>query len=137
MDMIKVQDYVSQQSQVTNEATQMTKALNAADMSAVKNIGDEGPRPPFTGRWSTPFGELTLQQTGNAVDGDYPAGDRQVHGTISGNVMRGRWTQSPSRSEPEDAGDIEITLLDANHFRGCWRHGSSGEMQCDWNGTRD
>ncbi|MGH8163381.1 MAG: hypothetical protein ACREP1_03500, partial [Rhodanobacteraceae bacterium] len=72
MDMINVQEYVSQQSQVTNEAANMTKALNDAAMSAAENIGDEGPRPPFAGRWSTPFGELTLQQTGNAVDGDYP-----------------------------------------------------------------
>lgn len=27
--------------------------------------------------------------------------------------------------------------IDASHFQGCWRHGSEGEMRCDWNGTRE
>lgn len=136
MDMIRVQENVSRQSQMTQQAAGITHSLNEADLNAVKNIGGEGSRPPFAGHWITPSGELTLQQTDTAVEGTYPLGAGQVHGTASGNVMHGRWTQSPSRSEPDDAGDIEITLLDANHFRGCWRHGSASEMRCDWSGTR-
>lgn len=85
----------------------------------------------FGGAWLTTYGDLTLRQNGDQVEGEYPSRQGRIVGTAAGEVLRGRWNEGPNQS-----GDVEVTLVDANHFRACWRHGSSSEMRCNWEGRR-
>ena len=89
----------------------------------------------FDGRWSTRFGDLALSQSGANVAGEYGDGGRIV-GTVAGQVFTGKWSEPPTRAEPDDAGDVTFTLNGPNSFTGCWRYGSTAAMQCDWSGTR-
>jgi hypothetical protein len=90
----------------------------------------------FTGTWSTAWGDMVLKQSGASVTGRYPHDQGEITGTVTGNVLEAKWKEAPTRSEPGDAGDIQFTLTGRNSFTGCWRYGSSGDLRCDWGGTR-
>jgi hypothetical protein len=91
----------------------------------------------WTGHWDTTYGFMTLTQRGNRVTGGYVYKDKdgRIAGTVSGKVLRGTWSQLPTRKPPRDAGQIEFRI-DGNRFGGRWRYGSTGRWHADWRGTR-
>jgi len=90
----------------------------------------------FNGVWSTNWGEMTLTQTGAIVTGTYTHDKGKITGTVSGNTLTGKWSEAPSYSEPNDAGDVELQISgDCKSFSsGKWRYGSSGSWDGDWTG---
>ena len=88
----------------------------------------------WAGTWdSGQWGEMKLTQNGSTVTGTYTWDEGKIEGTVSGNTLRGTWSESPSYSPPDDAGDFEFTLSsDGNAFTGQWRYGSDGEWDGDW-----
>jgi hypothetical protein len=90
----------------------------------------------WTGTWSTNFNEMRLVQTGGTVEGRYDYDDGHLTGTVSGNVLKGRWDEAPTRQGP-DAGPFEFKLsADGRSFTGTWRHESNPtEPLGDWHGS--
>lgn len=88
----------------------------------------------WAGTWdSEQWGEMKLMQKGNTVTGTYSWDEGKIEGTVSGNMLRGTWSESPSYSPPDDAGDFEFTLsADGNSFSGHWRYGSDDDWDGDW-----
>ena len=89
----------------------------------------------FAGVWSTSYGQMTLDQLGNVVNGTYGT-ERRVQGTVLEGLLTGSWSHPPTYSaENNQAGDIEF-LISANceSFEGSWRYGSTGSWT-NWNGT--
>ena len=95
------------------------------------------PACDWTGTWSTNWGEMRLVQDGGVVRGDYDWDQGQIDGTLDGEVLRGMWTEVPSRQPPRDAGDLEFTMAeDCQSFTGRWRYGSSEGWRQRWDGER-
>jgi hypothetical protein len=92
----------------------------------------------WTGKWDTEqWGEMTLQQNGSNVTGDYEWDGGNIKGTVSGNILKGTWSESPTYQPENDAGDFEFTISsDGNSFTGRWRYGSSGDWDGNWDGER-
>jgi hypothetical protein len=89
----------------------------------------------YSGSWNTDWGTMQLTQTGNEVSGNYTYKSGRVSGTVTDGVMSGKWYQSPSFSEPQDAGDLMFYFTtDCNAFSGDWRYGT-GTAGSAWNGT--
>ena len=91
----------------------------------------------FQGVWNTGWGKMILTQSGTNVTGTYTHQDGKIKGIVKGNILTGKWSEAPSYSEPQDAGDVELELSeDGSSFSGRWRYGSSGEWDGVWTGTR-
>jgi hypothetical protein len=91
----------------------------------------------WTGTWSTNWGPMRLVQNGGTVLGDYDWDQGLIVGTLEGDVLRGTWTEAPSRQPPRDAGDFEFTMAeDCQSFTGRWRYGSSEAWRQRWDGER-
>jgi hypothetical protein len=91
----------------------------------------------WTGTWSTNWGPMRLVQRGGTVSGDYDWDQGLIEGTLDGDVLRGTWTEVPSREPPRDAGDYEFTMAeDCQSFTGRWRYGSSEAWRQSWDGAR-
>lgn len=83
------------------------------------------------------MGSMDLQMSGNSVTGTYPHDQDRIQGTISGNKLIGTWSEAPSYSPPNDAGDLEFVMSDdRKSFSGNWRYGSNGGWSGSWLGTR-
>lgn len=89
---------------------------------------------PWTGVWeSGQWGTMELMQSGNTVTGVYEWDDGKIEGTVSSNMLRGTWSESPTYAPQNDAGDFEFTLsADGNSFTGHWRYGSESDWEGDW-----
>ena len=135
-----------------------------ANMVKYGLIGGDGvpdvtePPPPtpgacdWTGTWDTNWGKMELVQTGNQVTGtasltlpqrtnltgSYKPDNGKIEGKVSGNTLIGTWSEAPSYSPPNEAGDFEFTISpDCNSFTGKWRYGSTGDWRVgDWTGSR-
>jgi len=91
----------------------------------------------WEGLWHTNWGKMTLIQTGTKVSGTYTYDSGRIEGTISGNVLKGTWSESPSYSPPDDAGEVEFVMSeDGMTFTGKWRYGSEGDWGKWDGGTR-
>jgi len=91
----------------------------------------------WTGDWSTNWGDMVLTQTGSKVTGTYTHDQGKITGPISGNTLTGTWSEEPSYSPPNDAGDVEFTMSeDGKSFTGQWRYGSDGAWGIWEGGTR-
>jgi hypothetical protein len=90
----------------------------------------------WTGTWSTNFNQMRLVQTGSTVEGRYDYDDGHLTGAVSGNVLKGRWDEAPTR-KGQDAGPFEFTLsADSRSFTGTWRHEDNPtEPLGDWHGS--
>ncbi|MBI4905402.1 MAG: choice-of-anchor D domain-containing protein [Acidobacteria bacterium] len=91
----------------------------------------------FAGTWNTEdSGAITYQvfvtQTGSQVTGTYPQFNGTIEGTVTGNILNGRWAY------PGTAGTFTWTLsADGNRFTGSWiRTSGPGGISGTWNGTR-
>ena len=80
---------------------------------------------------------MTLTQSGNSVEGTYAFQGGHISGTVSGNVLTGRWNEEPTRAGPNDAGPIQFTLApDEQSFTGTWRYdGDDPSVSRSWDGT--
>jgi hypothetical protein len=88
------------------------------------------------GLWDTDWGGITMVPEGNHVTGTYFHDNGRIDGTVDGYTLTGTWSESPSYSPPNDAGDIVITQsIDCQSFTGIWRYGSSGTAK-NWSGHR-
>ena len=128
---------------VTVTTQQPGQGEQPPEQPAAKPLLQSGPPPDesqeiWTGKWeSAEWGTMDLTQTGNSVTGIYSWDEGRIDGTVDGNVLRGIWSEAPSYTPPDDAGDFEFTLSsDGNSFTGNWRYGSSGEWEGDWSGER-
>jgi hypothetical protein len=102
----------------------------------------------WTGKWDTKFfryggNEHTtvweLKQVESNVTGtyDWDSGKINIRQSKTSGLAIGTWSESPTYSPPDDAGDIEIQQSqDGDSFIGKWRYGSSGDWIGEWNGTR-
>jgi len=91
----------------------------------------------FTGSWDSNWGDMEFAQDGDTVTATYTHDEGRITGTMVGNVLVGKWSESPSYSEPNDAGDVELQLSeDCDSFEGHWRYGSGGDWSGGWTGTR-
>jgi hypothetical protein len=92
----------------------------------------------WAGKWDTEqWGEMTLQQNGSKVTGEYEWDGGKITGTVSGNMLKGTWSEAPTYQPENDAGDFEFTISsDGNSFSGRWRYGYSGDWDGDWDGER-
>ena len=94
------------------------------------------PATGWTGTWDTNWGTMVLSQSGNQVSGTYTWDSGHIAGTVSGNVFIGTWSEAPSYSAPNDAGEVQLTLsADGQTLSGQWRYDSSGSWY-GWTGTR-
>jgi hypothetical protein len=95
------------------------------------------PAAPEADRWHTNFGEMVLEFSGDRVSGEYEHDGGRIEGILSGRVITGTWSESPSYAPPNDAGQFEFTLSeDGRSFTGRWRYDSEGAWY-DWSGTMD
>ena len=79
-----------------------------------------------------------LSQSGNQVTGTYPHDSGKLVGYATGDTLVGTWSEAPSYSPPNDAGDIQFTMsADGQSFTGIWRYGSSGDWDGSWTGEKD
>lgn len=90
----------------------------------------------WAGEWDSNWGKMILTQNGASVSGTYTHDSGRVSGTISGNVFTGTWSESPSYSPPNDAGDMELIMsADGKSFTGKWRYGSTSSWG-SWDGGK-
>ena len=98
--------------------------------------GSGGGGCSWTGTWETNYGQMTLSQSGNRVTGTYTWDSGKIEGVVSGNTLTGRWSEAPSYTEPNDAGQFVFTMApDCNSFTGTVGYGSSS-TGLSWTGTR-
>jgi hypothetical protein len=93
---------------------------------------------PWAGEWNSDWGIMTFSQNGDQVTGTYTHDNGKVKGTVKGNTLTGTWSESPSYSPPNDAGDFVITIAaDGKSFTGQWKYGSDvGDWDGKWDATR-
>ena len=90
----------------------------------------------WAGTWETTYGTMVLTQTGSNVSGTYEHSNGIITGTVSGSVLYGTWSEAPTYSPPNDAGDVQLTISPTGTtFTGSWRYGSSGGWSGSWTGT--
>jgi hypothetical protein len=103
------------------------RAAVASDMNSGRGTG-------FGGKWKTNWGAMTLSNGGS---GSYTHDKGKITGSVTGKTLKGTWSEAPSYSPPNDAGDVVFTLSnDGSSFSGRWRYGSKGNWKSDWKGTR-
>jgi hypothetical protein len=125
-----------------NEADIRKFYANGGGGAALKKLFTPAPAPKpavgaWQGTWDTNWGTMVVTQSGTSVTGTYTHDSGKITGTVSGNKLTGTWSESPSYSAPNDAGDISFTLsADGKSFTGSWRYGSSGSWSGGWNGTK-
>ena len=92
----------------------------------------------WTGTWETEWGAMVLTQTGSQVKGTYPHDTGHIAGTVTGNLLKGRWTELPTRKGPSDAGAVELTMsADGTKLTGRWTYDSAPtSWNTNWSGTR-
>jgi hypothetical protein len=110
---------------------------NQASFTLNCSSGQTSQTGGWSGTWSTNWGTMILSQSGNQVSGTYTHDSGIIVGTISGDVLYGTWSEAPTYSPPNDAGDVVLTISpDGNSLTGQWRYGSSGSWSGSWSGTR-
>jgi len=99
---------------------------------------DSGQVFSIAGTWDTTFGQMIIKQSGNKITGTYTHDNGKIEGILNGNVLTGRWFESPSYSPPKDAGDFKfIFSKDFKSFTGNWKYGfGRKDWKGEWNGNR-
>ncbi len=73
---------------------------------------------------------MALRRSGNQVTGRYNYKDGRVEGTLNGNTLTGRWTQSNGE------GQLVFKFnADYSGFTGVWNYGDAAPDR-QWNGRR-
>ena len=66
----------------------------------------------YSGSWESDWGEMVLVQSGSSVYGDYDWDEGRISGSVEGGVLRGTWSEYPSYSPDNDAGDVEFVFAE-------------------------
>ncbi len=92
----------------------------------------------WSGQWQSTWGNISIVQAGNNITGTYEHDNGRIVGSIVGNKIIGTWSEGPTYTSPNDAGDFEFTLSpDGSGFTGRWRYGKNGVwQQKPWTGTK-
>ena len=92
----------------------------------------------WTGEWDSPsWGWMSMTQSGSSVTGFYEHDDGKLSGTVSGKILTGRWSESPTYAGPNDAGPMVLTMAaDGKSFTGTWLYDGGGGGFGGWPGTR-
>ena len=71
---------------------------------------------------------MTLTQTGSSVEGTYSFESGKVNGTVSGNVLSGRWGGGTDRDRIMTGEPFEFTMSAdvGESFTGTWGHDDTG-----------
>src|SRR3954454_3735734 len=88
----------------------------------------------WAGSWSTNIGWIKLDAGGS---GTYEFCDGKISGSVSGNGLKGTWTQKfPCGGASEASGPFEFTMAaDGGSWKGRWHYARCGEWRTDWNGS--
>ena len=109
----------------SGEPQRMRDAMLTRDTSG----GSEGCLPAlWTGTWDTDFGLMQLSASSSFVSGIYDWDEGYITGSLdaTGCTMTGTWNEVPSRSPPDDAGAVVLTIgADGGTFSGVWGYGTS------------
>ncbi len=92
----------------------------------------------FSGKWSTNWGDMELQTSGNRVTGTYVHDKGRLSGTMSadGKTFTGRWAEYPSYAGSSDSGGVIFRLSeDGKSLRGTWGYGDKSTGG-DWTASR-
>jgi hypothetical protein len=132
LDLLAGTSIGSQQADFGNSGT--TEALPTPQ----SGFEAESTSSSFIGDWTSNWGDMTFEQSGNKIIGEYTHDNGKLEGVVNGDVFIGTWSESPSYAEPNDAGDVELKLSsDGNSFEGNWRYGSDNSAWSGgWTGTR-
>ena len=112
-----------------------TTAESAADDGPATGGDQEIRVGELEGLWTGDWGTMALRVEGEQVLGAYTHDDGRIVGTFDDGVFIGRWSEVPSRAEPNDAGDVEFRFTKTSAgltLDGRWRYGSEGEFREDW-----
>ena len=92
----------------------------------------------ITGDWDTSFGKMTLKQAGNKIEGAYTNKNGKIDGIVTGNIIKGGWSQAPSYKPPKEAGEFMFVLSeDRKSFSGKYRFGFGGSAWTgNWTGSK-
>jgi uncharacterized cupin superfamily protein len=83
------------------------------------------------GTFTTDWGEMTLQQTGNQVTGTYKHNNGVINGTLSGKTLTGTWTQTNGK------GKFRFEFNDnLSAFTGKWGYNEAEPATGGWNGKK-
>jgi hypothetical protein len=116
--------------------TATTTTTTTAETKSASGFDIKNTACSFAGNWSTNWGDMQLSVSANKVTGDYTHDSGKIAATLNKNVLVGKWSESPSYAEPNDAGDMEFQLSDdCKSFTGNWRYGSTGDWSGGWTGT--
>jgi hypothetical protein len=127
------------ESRVTVDSTGKASLAGAEAPSTIEQTAAPlAPSMSFAGVWKTNFGNITVTQEGNDINGTYTHDNGKIEGTMEGKVVKGRWSEAPSYKPPNDAGEFEFVIAeDGNAFQGKWCYGFEGKgWRRGWNGTR-
>lgn len=108
----------------------------SGDWHGAKTLADALAR--ITGDWDTTLGKMTLKQVGNKIEGAYAQKNGKIDGIVTGNIIKGGWSQAPSYKPPNDAGEFMFVLSeDRESFAGKYRLGFGGSSWTgNWTGTK-
>lgn len=113
------------------------RVISAALLASLFASGDA---PVLTekamlGCWNG-FGGSHFKRVGKELWGVYGYKDGTVVGNVKGGVFRGWWTQQPTRSPPDDAGEIEFVFALGDRgtvfLDGRWKYGPEGTWNENW-----
>lgn len=83
------------------------------------------------GVFDTDLGEVRLVQAGMRITGTYGAQNGTLEGTLSGNILTGRWSQSGK------SGSFRFTFAPDRSFTGQWSYNNDPNVDGRaWNGRR-
>lgn len=84
----------------------------------------------WTGVWNTSYNRMTLTQNGNQVTGSYEYNNGTISGTVSGNVLEGRW------QEGANGGRFRFAIAaDCKSWSGGWAYNDNPPGATGWSGT--
>ena len=120
----------------------MSLPINSSDIQRIEFSSVEtftpvsGRQCSWSGVWDTKWGEMILTQTRRTVSGEYTHDSGRISGKISGNQLKGSWSEAPTYTPNKDAGTVKFIMSsDCVSFKGKWRYGTSGKWK-SWTGRR-
>jgi len=107
---------------------------NESEEDAVEEPARDVQTASFTGTWRTPWGPVTMVQTGERVSGSYSGSfTGSLEGTAKDGVAEVSWTQANG-----EHGRARFAIAgDGKSFNGTWGSNASATDGGPWNGTRD
>ncbi|WP_105616537.1 hypothetical protein [Vallitalea okinawensis] len=87
------------------------------------------------GIWYTTYGRLVMTQRGDKVTGYYSWKDGIINGTITGDVLTGRWDERLIYTESRNYGNMRL-VFDENEFTGKWSYEDSPDDDYIWEGRK-